>query len=77
MFGANVTVTCKNPEVATYQVLTKVDGKMVALHDDKVAIGTTAKELFPAEEGQTVLINFFNANGVLLGHSETTLVASK
>ncbi len=74
MFGANVTVTCKDSEVATYKIFTEIDGKMEALHDDKVEIGKTAKELFPADEGQTVLIKFFNADGNLLGETETTLI---
>jgi hypothetical protein len=47
---------------------------MEALHTDKVEIGEAAKDLFPAEEGQEVLVKFFNAEGTLLGQSETTLV---
>ncbi|MCM1991836.1 hypothetical protein [Oceanirhabdus seepicola] len=74
MFGANVTVTCEDSEIATYKIFTEIDGKMEPLHNDKIAIGEVAKELFPAKEGQTVVVKFFDANGTLLGESETTLV---
>jgi hypothetical protein len=74
LFGAHVTVTCDDSEVATYQIFTEVDGTMEALHTDKVEVGEAAKDLFPAEEGQEVLVKFFNAAGDFLGQSETTLV---
>ncbi|MCM1990258.1 hypothetical protein [Oceanirhabdus seepicola] len=74
MFGGNVTVTCEAEEVATYQIFTKVGEDMEALHDDKVVVGETAKDLFPVEADQEVLVKFFNAEGTLLGQSETTLV---
>lgn len=74
MFGGNVTVTCEAEEVVTYQIFTEIDGEMTSLHDNKVKVGETVKDLFPAEADQAVVVKFFNAEGTLLGQSETTLV---
>ncbi|WBW97295.1 hypothetical protein [Oceanirhabdus sp. W0125-5] len=72
-FGANVTVTCKDPEVAAYRVHSEIDGNVEPIQEDKAPIGEAAL-IFPAKEGQEVIIIFFDANGAFLGESRTTLV---